>query len=108
MNSHCRVLMSASEGGTNGGGLPVSTGFGLVACSPLAASHEPNFSSFVMSDGVIFCIGTTLTSETASCHIRRPTGKPGASSVWFQNSRSRPSFSNGSSSDSILFTGYFF
>jgi hypothetical protein len=40
----------------------------LASCSPLAASHKLNSSSFVMSDGLMFCIGTTLTSETASCH----------------------------------------
>lgn len=62
------VLFSASEGGTDGGGLPVSTDFGLASCSPLAASHTLNSSSLVMSDGLMFCIGTTLTSETASCH----------------------------------------
>ena len=62
------VLFSAAEGGTNGGGLTVSIGFGLASCSPLAASHKLNSSSSVMSDGLMFCIGTTLTSETASCH----------------------------------------
>jgi hypothetical protein len=35
---------------------------------PLAASHTLNSSNFVMSDGLMFCIGTILTSETASCH----------------------------------------
>jgi hypothetical protein len=39
-----------------------------LSCAPLAANHTPNSSSFVMSDGLMFCIGTTLTSETASCH----------------------------------------
>ena len=62
------VLFSASEGGSNGGRLTVSIGFGLVSYAPLAASHTLNSSSSVMSDGLMFCIGTTLTSETASCH----------------------------------------
>lgn len=62
------VLFTASEGGTDGGGLSVSTGFGLESCSPLAASHTLNSSSFVISDGLMFCIGTTVTGETAACH----------------------------------------
>jgi hypothetical protein len=62
------VLYSASEGGADDDGLSVSAGFGWLSCAPLAANHTPNSSSFVMSDGLMFCIGTTLTSETASCH----------------------------------------
>jgi hypothetical protein len=62
------VLFSASEGGIDSGGLPVSNGFGLGSFSPLAASRTPNSSSIVISDGLMFCIGTILTSETASCH----------------------------------------
>ncbi|HEX5398962.1 MAG TPA: hypothetical protein VFY06_07930 [Verrucomicrobiae bacterium] len=62
------VQFSASEGGKDSGGLPVSTGFGLLSFSPLAASHKLNSSSFVMSAGLMFSIGTTLTSETTSCH----------------------------------------
>jgi hypothetical protein len=47
------MLISAFAGGTDGGGLPVSTVFGLRACSPLAASNIPNSSSFVMADGLV-------------------------------------------------------
>jgi hypothetical protein len=43
--------------------------FGLVSCSPFAASLKLNSSSFVISDGLMFCICTTLTGETASCHL---------------------------------------
>jgi hypothetical protein len=62
------VLFSTSEGGMDGGGWPASIGLGLASCSPLAVSHKLNSSSFVMSDGLMFCIGTILKSETDSCH----------------------------------------
>ena len=62
------MAISASEVGTENGGLPASTGLGLVACSPFTAKIEPNSSSLVRSDALMVCIGTTLTRETASCH----------------------------------------
>ena len=58
----------ASEGGIGGGGLAVLAGFGLGSCLPFADNHMLNSSSIVISDGLMFCIGTILTSETASCH----------------------------------------
>lgn len=54
------MLFSVPEGGTDGGGLSVSTGFGSGSCAPLAASHTPYSSSFVISDGLMFCIGANL------------------------------------------------
>jgi hypothetical protein len=54
------VLFSASEGGTDGERLPVSTGSELVSCSPFAASHrEPVF-------GWTFLLGSDIFKSPKS------------------------------------------